>query len=198
MAWEPEDRRIVVGISGASGAPYAVRTIELLALRGVEVHVVASELGRRLLSEECGVSRVTAEHLCGQADPSQVTVHSGRDMGAVVASGSFRHDGMVVVPCSSNTLGALASGITLTLLHRAAMVTLKEGRRLVLAHRETPLSRIDISNMDRLASAGATIAPLAPGFYMQPSSVSDLVDFMAGRLLDHLDIPHELPVRWGE
>jgi len=198
MSWAGEDRRIVVGISGASGAPYAVRTIELLALRGIEVHVVISDLGRRLLGEECGVSPVDAEGLAGAADPSRVIVHSGRDMGAVVASGSFRHDGMVVVPCSSNTLGALASGITMTLLQRAAAVTLKEGRRLILAHRETPLSRIDIGNMDRLSAAGAVIAPLAPGFYMQPTSLADLVDFMAGRLLDHLDVPHELPVRWGD
>ena len=117
-------------------------------------------------------------------------------MGAVIASGSFRHDGMVIVPCSSNTLGALAAGMTTTLLQRAAAVTLKEGRKLILAHRETPLSRIDIGNMDRLSGAGAQIVPLSPGFYMQPRTIDDLIDFMVGRLLDHLEIDHDLPVRW--
>ncbi len=198
MSWTDERRRVVIGISGASGAPYALRTIELLAMRGIEVHVVISDLGRRLLKEECGVNSTDAAALAGAGDSSHVILHSGRDMGAVPASGSFQHDGMVIVPCSSNTLGALASGITATLVQRAAAVTLKEGRRLILAHRESPLSRIDIGNMDRLSAAGAIIAPLAPGFYMQPTSVSDLIDFMAGRLLDHLSIPHELPVRWGE
>lgn len=196
MSWTSDDRTIVVGVSGASGAPYAVRTIELLALQGVEVHVAVSDLGRRLLGEEASCAPVSPVSLAGSADPSRIVLHSGRDMGALIASGSFRHDGMVIVPCSSNTLGAIASGITNTLVQRAAAVTLKEGRKLVLAHRESPLSRIDIGNMDRLAGAGAIIAPLSPGFYMQPTRIEDLVDFMAGRLLDHLGIPHELPVRW--
>ena len=190
------EKRVVVGISGASGAPYGVRLIELLAIRGIEVHVAVSDLGRRLLGEEAGIAPVTAEALVGSGDPNLVTVHSGRDMGAVIASGSFRHDGMVIVPCSSNTLGALAAGMTTTLLQRAAAVTLKEGRKLILAHRETPLSRIDIGNMDRLSGAGAQIVPLSPGFYMQPRTIDDLIDFMVGRLLDHLEIDHDLPVRW--
>lgn len=190
------EKRVVVGISGASGAPYGVRLIELLAIRGIEVHVAVSDLGRRLLGEEAGIAPVTAESLAGSGDPNLVTVHSGRDMGAVIASGSFRHDGMVIVPCSSNTLGALAAGMTTTLLQRAAAVTLKEGRKLILAHRETPLSRIDIGNMDRLSGAGAQIVPLSPGFYMQPRTIDDLIDFMVGRLLDHLGIDHDLPVRW--
>jgi len=190
------EKRVVVGISGASGAPYGVRLIELLAIRGIEVHVAVSDLGRRLLGEEAGIAPVTAESLAGSGDPNLVTVHSGRDMGAVIASGSFRHEGMVIVPCSSNTLGALAAGMTTTLLQRAAAVTLKEGRKLILAHRETPLSRIDIGNMDRLSGAGAQIVPLSPGFYMQPRTIDDLIDFMVGRLLDHLEIDHDLPVRW--
>ena len=196
MSWTNDDRRIVVGVSGASGAPYALRTIELLALQGVEVHVAVSDLGRRLLGEEAGCAPVNPESIAGEADPTRVVLHSGRDMGAIIASGSFQHDGMVIVPCSSNTLGALASGMTNTLLQRAAAVTLKEGRTLVLAHRESPLSRIDIGNMDRLAGAGAIIAPLSPGFYMQPDTIDDLIDFMAGRLLDHLGVAHDLPIRW--
>ncbi len=191
-------KRVVVGISGASGAAYAVRTIELLAMREIEVHVAVSDLGRRLLAEEVGVGSLDSAVLAGSGDPESITLHSGRDLGAPIASGSFRHEGMIVVPCSSNTMGALASGITQTLVQRAAAVTLKEGRPLVLAHRESPLSRIDIGNMDRLAAAGATIAPLSPGFYMGPSSIDDLIDFMAGRLLDHLGVEHDLPVRWGE
>jgi len=198
MSWTNRDRRIIIGITGASGAPYAVRTIELLAQREIEVHVVVSTLGRRLLLEECGIVDVTASSLAGHSDPAQVVLHSGRDMGAVIASGSFQHEGMIVVPCSSNTLGALASGMTNTLVQRAAAVTLKEGRPLLLAHRETPLSRIDIGNMDRLAAAGATIIPLSPGFYTQPRSIEDLVDFMVGRLLDRLGIDHDLPVRWED
>jgi 4-hydroxy-3-polyprenylbenzoate decarboxylase len=118
-------------------------------------------------------------------------------MGAVIASGSFQHDGMLVVPCSSNTMGAIASGITSTLLQRAAAVTLKEGRPLVLAHRETPLSRIDIGNMDCLSGAGAVIMPLCPGFYMKPTSIDDLIDFMVGRMLDRFNVPHNLDVRWS-
>ena len=163
----------------------------------MDVHVAVSELGRRLLGEESGIAPVTTESLAGDQDASRLTIHSGRDMGALIASGSFTHDGMVIVPCSSNTLGALASGMTTTLLQRAAAVTLKEGRTLLLAHRETPLSRIDIGNMDRLAGAGAIIMPLAPGFYMKPQSTDDLVDFMVGRILDRLGVPHQLDVRWG-
>lgn len=189
---------MVVGVSGASGAVYATRVIELLSQRDIEVHVAITDLGRRLLREECGIASMDSESLAGAGNSGAVHVHSGRDMGAVIASGSFTHDGMIIVPCSSNTLGALASGITMSLVQRAAAVTLKEGRPLILAHRETPLSRIDIGNMDRLAAAGATIAPLAPGFYMNPASVEELVDFMAGRMLDLLGVEHNLPVRWGD
>ena len=186
----------MVGISGASGAPYAIRVIELLSLQGIEVHVAVSDLGRRLLNEECAIPTLASEAIARDGDPAMVHLHSGRDMGAIIASGSFAHDGMIIVPCSSNTLGALASGITMSLVQRAAAVTLKEGRPLVLAHRETPLSQIDIQNMDRMARAGATIAPLAPGFYMNPTSVEDMIDFMAGRMLDLLGVEHDLPVRW--
>ena len=189
--------RVVIGITGASGAPYALRSIELLAAMGVDVHVVASTMGRRLLVEECGVKRLEPEALV--SDPeliSRIHVHRDSDMGECIASGSFLHDGMAIVPCSSNTLGCLAAGLTNALVHRAAAVCLKEGRTLVLGHRETPLSRIDIGNMDTLAGAGAVILPLTPGFYHQPTSVADIVDFMAARVLDQLGFHHELPLRW--
>jgi 4-hydroxy-3-polyprenylbenzoate decarboxylase len=187
---------IVVGITGASGAAYAARMLELLADAGAEIHLTVTPLGRRLLFDELGMKRVDPDALTGGRG-QLVTIHNDNDQGAVIASGSFRSDGMVIVPCSSNTLGGIASGISATLVQRAAAVTLKERRRLVLAHRESPLSHIDILNMQRLSEAGAIIAPLAPGFYLGPKSVADLVDFMAGRLLDLLAVPHELKVRWG-
>lgn len=189
--------RVIVGITGASGAVYAQRVIELLTSAGIEVHLTASAYGRRLLFDELQMKRIDPAVLsCGR--PELVVVHSESDAGAAIGSGSFLHRGMIIVPASSNTLGALASGISDNLLQRAAAVTLKERRRLIIAHRESPLSHIDVLNMQRLSEAGAIIAPLSPGFYLWPTSVDDLVDFMAGKLLDLLDVPHELKTRWEE
>lgn len=194
--------RIIIGITGASGAAYSLRTIELLLRAGVDVHLTASTLGKRLLHDELGLNRLTADTLMsrmtGLPPTAAITIHNDNDLGATIASGSFLHDGMIVVPCSSNTMGAIAAGITQSLVQRTAMVTLKERRPLVLAHRESPLSRIDIHNMSRLSDAGAIIAPLSPGFYMLPKSVDDVVDFMAGKLLDLVKVPHDLKTRWGE
>ncbi len=186
---------IVIGITGASGAAYSQRVIELLTASGVEVHLTVSALGRRLLADELGIKRLDPEALTGGRG-HLLTVHNDNDLGATIASGSFLHGGMIVVPCSSNTLGRIASGITDNLLQRAAAVTLKERRRLVLAYRESPISHIDLLNMQRLSEAGAIIAPLAPGFYLAPQSVDDLVDFMAGKLLDLIGVPHDLATRW--
>ncbi|XYI01419.1 UbiX family flavin prenyltransferase [Sorangium sp. So ce1128] len=186
---------IVVGITGASGAVYAARVIELLTLAGVHVHLTLSGLGRRLLHDELGMTGVDVGALSGGRG-HLMTLYSSQDMGARIASGSFVHQGMVIVPCSSNTLGALASGVTTTLAQRAASVTLKERRRLIIAHRESPLSLIDLANMQRLTEAGAIITPLSPGFYMLPKTIEDLVDFMAGRILDLLGVPHTLNTRW--
>jgi len=191
-----QHNRIVVGITGASGAPYALRTIRRLTEAGIEAHVVISTLGRRLLFEEADIRRCEPEALVEGDGASLVTIHNDNDMGATIASGSFLHDGMVIVPCSSNTMASISSGITTSLVHRAAAVSLKEGRRLVIAHRESPVSRIDLMNMDRLVQAGAVIAPLSPGFYMRPESIDDLLDFMAGRLMDLLGIEHDLATRW--
>lgn len=192
-------KRIVVGISGASGALYAQRLVTLLVAAGVETHVVVSPLGQRLLHDELGMEGVDLAALGGTPTPSPLLVqHHYRDVGAVIASGSFRHDGMVVVPCSSNTLSSIAMGQAQNLLHRAAHVTLKERRRLVLVHRETPLSLVDIRNMAAATEAGAILCPANPGFYMLPRTVGDLVDFVVGRALDLLDVPHSLGVRWGE
>ncbi|MDG2423404.1 MAG: UbiX family flavin prenyltransferase [Phycisphaerales bacterium] len=188
--------RVVIGITGASGAAYTIRLVELLARQGVEVHVAASAMGRRLLFEELDIRHFNSEDLVGPDLASQVVVHTANDFGATISSGTFQHDGMVVLPCSSNTLNAIAAGLTGTLVQRSAAVCLKERRKLIIAHRESPLSPIDIESMARLNRAGAIIAPLSPGFYMLPKTLDDVVDFMVGRLMDQLGYDHDLPVRW--
>ncbi len=191
-------KRVVVGVTGASGAPYTIRLIQLLMEKGVEVHLCVSDLGKRLLFEESGVKKLNAEELGVSEFDSNLVLHNDRDLGAPIASGTFLHDGMIVLPCSSNTLGSIASGITSTLVQRAALVCLKERRKLVLGHRESPLSLIDVENIKRTTEAGAIVAPLSPGFYMNPVTLDDVVDFMVGKLVDLLDIDHEMPVRWGQ
>jgi 4-hydroxy-3-polyprenylbenzoate decarboxylase len=215
----PRPGRFVLGITGASGAAYALRVLELLLRGGHEIHLVVSDYGRRLLADEAGARHLDVRnllpHLSGDAppplglrprlggeawDPGEIgrrlIVHPNRDVGAVIASGSFLHDGMVVVPCSSTSLGAIATGSGSNLLTRAAMVTLKERRRLILCHRETPLSLIDIENMRTLTLAGAVVCPTNPGLYLAPKSVEDLVDFIAGKVLDLLAVDHRLDTRW--
>jgi 4-hydroxy-3-polyprenylbenzoate decarboxylase len=188
---------IVIGITGASGAAYAVRVIELLAAAEVETHLAISALGKRLLFDELDIKRIDADQLT-RGRGKLLIVHNDNDLGAAIASGSFLHQGMIIVPCSSNTMGKVAAGITDNLVQRAASVTLKERRRLVLGYRESPMSHIDLLNMQRLSEAGAIIAPLAPGFYLLPQTIDDLVDFMAGKLLDLVGVPHDLATRWAE
>ncbi|MEX2216815.1 MAG: UbiX family flavin prenyltransferase [Phycisphaeraceae bacterium] len=191
-------KRIVIGISGASGAIYARRMVQLLVHSGVETHVVVSPLGQRLLHDELGMEGVDPASLAGVSDkPANLTLHNYRDVGAPIASGSFPHDGMVIVPCSSNTLSAVAHGAAQNLMHRAAHVTLKERRRLILVHREMPLSLVDIRNMVAATEAGAVICPASPGFYMLPRSIEQLVDFVVGRVLDLLAVEHDLNIRWA-
>lgn len=200
MHADPRTRRFVLGITGASGAAYALRVLEQLLLGGHEVHLVASDYGRRLLFEEAGVRRLVLEELAPAlaGRGGRLVVHPHQDVGAVIASGSFLHDGMAVVPCSSTTLGAIASAAGSNLLVRAALVTLKERRPLVLVHRETPLSLIDIENYRTLTLAGAIVCPANPGFYLNPRRVEDLVDFMAGKVLDLLKVEHGLSTRWAD
>ncbi len=205
----PHPRRtFVLGVSGASGAAYTLRVLEQLLLSGAEVHLVASDYGRRLLFEEAGVRRLVVEELVPDlvaVAPDAATrleldrrliIHPNKDVGAVIASGSFLHDGMAVLPCSSATLGALGTGSGSNLLCRAAMVTLKERRPLIVCHREMPLSHIDIENYHRLSLAGAIVCPTNPGLYLKPKSVQDLVDFIAGKVLDLLKVRHALDTRW--
>jgi polyprenyl P-hydroxybenzoate/phenylacrylic acid decarboxylase-like protein len=263
-------RRFVLGISGASGAAYALRTLEQLLLSGHEVHLVVSDYGRRLLADEAAVRRIDAASLlphlaptspqaeneplavsAGQTPQShsasdehaqkiepgdspgnaqhprinarppltglpltpptsynaardfeslskRLICHPNKDVGAVIASGSFLHDGMIVVPCSSTSLGAIATGSGSNLLSRAAMVTLKERRPLIICHRESPLNLIDIENMRTLALAGAINCPTNPGLYLRPQSVQEIIDFIAGKILDLLHVPHELKTRWED
>jgi 4-hydroxy-3-polyprenylbenzoate decarboxylase len=192
--------RFVLGISGASGAAYALRLLEQLLLAGAEVHLVVSEYGRRLLFDEAGITRLDLASLCPAVNDEgaarRLVIHPNKDVGAVIASGSSLHEGMVVMPCSSTSLGAMATGSGSNLLTRAAMVTLKERRPLIVCHRETPLSLIDIENMRTLTLAGAVLCPTNPGFYLKPQRVEDLVDFMVGKVLDLLKVEHVLETRW--
>lgn len=188
-------KNIVVAITGASGALYAQRLIQGLVAAEVQVHLVISPLGRRLLYDELGMEKVDLAALAG-GETNRVTLYNYNDVGSKLASGSFLHDGMVIAPCSSNTLGEVASGLGGNLIARAAAVTLKERRRLVLVHREMPLSPIDVNNYKTLSDAGVILCPANPGFYLNPTTVGEVVDFVAGKLLDLLGVPHTMETRW--
>ena len=193
--YNPAIVNIVTAITGASGALYAQRFLQGLVAAGVEVHLIVSPLGRRLLHDELGIETVNLASLAG-SDKHSITLHNYNDVGSKLASGSFLHDGMVIVPCSSNTLAEVAHGIGNNLVARAAAVTLKERRRLILAHREMPLSPIDVNNYKILTDAGAIVAPCNPGFYLNPTTVADIVDFVAGKLLDLAGVRHAFETRW--
>lgn len=186
---------IVTAITGASGALYAQRFIQGLVAAGVRVHLVVSPLGRRLLHDELGMETPNPAVLAGTENHT-ITLYNYNDVGSKLASGSFLHDGMVVVPCSSNTLAQVAHGLGDNLISRAAAVTLKERRRLILVHREMPLSPIDINNYQTLSQAGVILAPANPGFYLNPTTVGEVVDFVAGKLLDLLGVRHAMDTRW--
>lgn len=186
---------IVAAITGASGALYAQRFIQGLVAAGVNVHLVVSPLGRRLLHDEMGMETVDLAALAGTASHT-ITLYNYNDVGSKLASGSFLHDGMVIVPCSSNTLAEVAHGLGGNLISRAAAVTLKERRRLILVHREMPLSPMDVNNYKLCTDAGAIVAPANPGFYLNPATVGEIVDFVAGKLLDLIGVPHGLDTRW--
>jgi len=186
---------IVTAITGASGALYAVRFIQGLVTANVNVHLVVSPLGRRLLHDELGMEGIDLQTLAGQRDHT-ITLYNYNDVGSRLASGSFLHDGMVIVPCSSNTLAECAHGLGDNLISRAAAVTLKERRKLILVHREMPLSPIDITNYKILTDAGAILAPANPGFYLNPTTVGEVVDFVAAKLLDLLGVSHQLVPRY--
>jgi len=189
---------IVVGITGASGAPYAVRLLQTLTAAHRRVSLVVSKYGLRLLATETGIDSIDAlrDTVGIDAWASYVETFSNDDRGAPAASGSARTSGMVVCPCSMGTLSAIAVGASRSLIERAADVTLKERRKLVLVPRETPLSAIHLGNMLRLVRAGAVVMPAAPAFYHRPREISDLIDFVVARILDQLDVEHSLVARW--
>lgn len=186
---------IVTAITGASGALYAQRFIQGLVAAGVNTHLVVSPLGRRLLHDELGMETIDLAALAGTADHG-VALYNYNDVGSRLASGSFLHNGMVIVPCSSNTLAQVAHGLGANLISRAAAVTLKERRKLILAHREMPLSPMDVNNYKALSDAGVILAPTNPGFYLNPTTVGEVVDFVAGKLLDLVGVPHTFDTRW--
>jgi 4-hydroxy-3-polyprenylbenzoate decarboxylase len=191
----------VVAFTGASGMRYGLRLLEIAAEVMQEVHVVFSEAAIRVLREEEGLavsaSTLSMQKLCG-SDASNVRFYNPRDIGAKIASGSALFDGMVIVPCTMGTLAAVAHGICENLIHRAADVTLKEGRRLVVVPRETPLSAIHLENMLTLTRAGARMVPAMPGFYHQPKSIDDVVDMMVMKILDQMGIHRDLVPRWKQ
>jgi flavin prenyltransferase len=189
---------IVVGVTGASGAPYAVRLLQALTAAHRPVSLIISKYGMRLLATESGIESMDAlrDAVGIDAWASYVEVFSNDDRGARPASGSSVTSGMVVCPCSMGTLSAIAVGASRSLIERAADVTLKERRKLVLVPRETPLSAIHLGNMLRLARAGAVVMPASPGFYHRPKEVSDLIDFVVARILDQLGVRQTLVSRW--
>jgi 4-hydroxy-3-polyprenylbenzoate decarboxylase len=191
----------VVGVTGASGIRYACRLLEVLPSLVDEVHVVFSESALRVLHDEEGIAvsgtSLSLEKVCG-VTADNVTVYNSRDIGARIASGSMLTSGMVVIPCSMATLGALAHGTPTHLVHRAADVTMKEGRPLIIVPRETPLSPIHLENMLTLARYGVKIVPAMPGFYNRPASVAELVDQFVMKVLDSMGVAHSLGRRWKE
>ena len=196
-------RRIVVAVTGASGGLYAVRFVKAALELGVDIDLVVSDYGRRLLIEECDLNLKTTpigewlDRSYGPADrPGKLTEYRNNDLGSPIASGSRHWDGMVVIPCTMKTLAGVASGASMSLIERAADVTLKEDRKLVLVPRESPLNVIQLENMLRVARAGASVVPAMPAFYTRPRSFEDLADFLVGRILTLLSIPHSVSEAW--
>jgi 4-hydroxy-3-polyprenylbenzoate decarboxylase len=189
------DLPLILAITGASGAPYAVRLLDALAKHRVPTWLLISAHGWRLLAEECGIKdeaglrKATGEWDC-------VRLFNDADRGAQPASGSVQTLGMVVCPCSMGTMAAIAHGTSRSLVERAADVTLKERRKLVLVPRETPLSLVHLRNMTLAAEAGAVILPAAPGFYQRPKQISELVDFVVQRIVDHFGLEIKLVPSW--
>ncbi|WP_410514805.1 flavin prenyltransferase UbiX [Paenibacillus sp. BR2-3] len=192
-------KSFVVGITGASGAIYGVRLTETLLSMGYTVHLVVSHAGWRVLKEELGVNTSDRDGFLSDKFkdcPGSLLYHPIGDIGASIASGSFRVEGMIIMPCSMGTLSAVANGTSDNLMTRAADVMLKEGRQLVLVPRETPLHAIHLENMLKLSRLGVRMIPAMPAFYFGPQSLEDLVNFMVGKVLDSFNIEHALFRRW--
>lgn len=191
MEYDQSGSRFVIGISGASGVVYGIRILEILKSMSIETHVILSTWGLKNIEIETGK---TAEYVSSLSSK----LYSNDTLAAPMSSGSFIHAGMIIVPCSMKTLASIANGHDDTLISRAAGVTLKESRRLVVVPRETPISRIHLINMLNLCDAGAIILPAMPGFYHNPVSLKDIIDQLVGKILDQFYIKHNLTRRWGD
>jgi 4-hydroxy-3-polyprenylbenzoate decarboxylase len=183
--------KIVIGFSGASGIIYGIRLLEVLHSINIQTFLIVSEWAKKNIEIE---TDKTLEYVKSLSSIN----YDNFKLDASVSSGSFLHDGMVIVPCSMKSLSSIANGYDDTLISRAASVTLKESRKLILVPRETPLSRIHLENMIKLQDAGAIILPAMPGFYHKPSSIDEIVDHLVGKILDQLKIKHDLFRRWKD
>ena len=190
------NNNIIIGISGASGMVYAVGLIEALSMLPGEIHLIISEVALKVFKYE--QSREFDEIISSiiKTGKARIIIHDNNDLFASVASGSFNTGGMVIIPCSMKSLSAVANGYTENLIERAADVTLKERRPLILLTRETPLSLIHLNNMVKAVQAGAIVMPASPGFYHHPEKIEDIVNFMTSRVLDHLKMDYQFAVRW--
>ena len=187
--------RYLVCITGASGSVYGIRTMQALISGGHEVYGIVSEWGAKVMMHE--TKKPLASWMAELRIPEK-NIYDPDDLGAPVASGSFRLDGTVVVPCSMNSIGAIASGVCLNLIHRCAQVALKEGRPLLLVPRETPMSLPNLRNLCSLAEAGAVILPASPAFYHNPHSMDDLINFVVGKILGRLSVAHDFDISWKD
>jgi len=185
--------KYLVCITGASGSVYGIRTMKALISAGHEVHAIVSNWGAKTMEEETGRSFASWSAELGL---SEKNIYAPENMGALPASGSFKLDGTVIAPCSVSSIGAIVSGISLNLIHRCAQVALKEGRPLVLAPRETPLSLPVLRNLCTLAESGAAVLPACPAFYHAPKNMNDLIDFVVGKILDRLSVAHDFDNSW--
>jgi 4-hydroxy-3-polyprenylbenzoate decarboxylase len=187
---------VILAITGASGAVYGIRLLEVLATSHVPTWLMISSHGWRLIEEECGIAGDAALKKATGGDWASVRVFDDKDRGAEPASGSAKSAGMVICPCSMGTVAAIAHGTSRSLIERAADVVLKERRRLILVPRETPLSLVHLRNLTLATEAGAVVLPAAPGFYHKPQAVRDLLDFIVQRVVDHLGLEIDLVKRW--
>lgn len=189
-------KKIVVGITGASGSIYAVRLVEELLKRGIAVHIICTGNGKKVMKYETGIDpEQWVQDLKQQY--SHVRLEDINDLFSGVASGSYKFDAVVIIPCSMGTLAEISSGLAKNLLCRVADVALKENRRLIIVPRETPLNAIHLENMLKLARLNATILPAMPGYYHMPQTMQDLIDFVVGKVLDNLSIENLLFEKWG-
>ncbi len=189
-------RPFVIALTGASGVAYGVRLVNAMARMGHEMALVISNSARLVMKEELGAVPRNLFELFDPDHHRQIKMYDPEDFTAPIASGSYPTEGMVIVPCSMGTLGAMASGVSQNLIHRAADCMLKEGRKLVLVPRETPLNAIHLENMLKLARMGVRMVPAMPGFYSGIQNVEGMIDFIVGKVLDQLNVPHALYPRW--